>query len=375
MAMPAGTCRAQRRQRGTDGAKRSRQVGADAAGPQPSQTAHRLGQRRAAAARRAAAPGAKRAGRRHRLNILPGHGCERSRGRAPPRCGRGRAGAAPDGGTARAALAARRGGPSPGRAPGADARRARARARLGRRPGRRPRGAAAALSEGRDRRRRARRVVAGARRAIVRAALVAARPRACVGPCRRRARRRAGPRPARLGQHGAARRASIRRRCSRAGTALLAVDGFVAFSCLGPGTLAELRELYAALGWPAPTPGFIDMHDLGDMLVAAGFADPVLDQETLTLSWASAEALLARAAPARRQRRARSLRRPAHAGVAAPPARGARGARRRRRPHRARLRDRLRPRVQGRAARSRAATWRCRSTTCVRWCGDPAEPR
>jgi malonyl-CoA O-methyltransferase len=35
------------------------------------------------------------------------------------------------------------------------------------------------------------------------------------------------------------------------------------------------------------------MHDLGDMLVAAGFADPVLDQETLTLSWAGAEALLA----------------------------------------------------------------------------------
>jgi malonyl-CoA O-methyltransferase len=74
---------------------------------------------------------------------------------------------------------------------------------------------------------------------------------------------------------------------------LVAVDGLVAFSCLGPGTLAGLRELYAAMGWPAPTPGFIDMHDLGDMLVAAGFADPVLDQETLTLSWPNAEALLA----------------------------------------------------------------------------------
>jgi malonyl-CoA O-methyltransferase len=34
------------------------------------------------------------------------------------------------------------------------------------------------------------------------------------------------------------------------------------------------------------------MHDLGDMLVAAGFADPVLDQETLALSWPSADALL-----------------------------------------------------------------------------------
>ena len=74
--------------------------------------------------------------------------------------------------------------------------------------------------------------------------------------------------------------------------ALLEVEGLVVFSCLGPGTLGELRELYAGLGWPAPTPGFIDMHDLGDMLVAAGFADPVLDQETLNLSWTSAEALL-----------------------------------------------------------------------------------
>ena len=74
---------------------------------------------------------------------------------------------------------------------------------------------------------------------------------------------------------------------------LLDIDGVAAFSCLGPGTLRELRDLYAANGWPAPTPGFIDMHDLGDMLVDAGFADPVLDQETITLRWKSAEALLA----------------------------------------------------------------------------------
>jgi malonyl-CoA O-methyltransferase len=36
----------------------------------------------------------------------------------------------------------------------------------------------------------------------------------------------------------------------------------------------------------------VDMHDLGDMLVHAGFADPVMDQETLTLTWTSPEALL-----------------------------------------------------------------------------------
>jgi malonyl-CoA O-methyltransferase len=74
---------------------------------------------------------------------------------------------------------------------------------------------------------------------------------------------------------------------------LLEVEGVAVFSCLGPGTLGELRGIYAASGWPPPTPGFIDMHDLGDMLVDAGFADPVLDQETITLRWRNADALVA----------------------------------------------------------------------------------
>ena len=73
----------------------------------------------------------------------------------------------------------------------------------------------------------------------------------------------------------------------------LSVDGFVMFSCLGPGTLRELRALYQRLGWGPPTQGFVDMHDLGDMLVQAGFADPVMDQEVLTLQWDSPHALLA----------------------------------------------------------------------------------
>ncbi len=73
----------------------------------------------------------------------------------------------------------------------------------------------------------------------------------------------------------------------------LEVDGFVMFSCLGPGTLRELRALYERLGWGAATPAFVDMHDLGDMLVHAGFADPVMDQETVTLQWRDADALLA----------------------------------------------------------------------------------
>jgi malonyl-CoA O-methyltransferase len=38
---------------------------------------------------------------------------------------------------------------------------------------------------------------------------------------------------------------------------------------------------------------FVDMHDLGDMLVNAGFSTPVMDMETITVTYASPEKLLA----------------------------------------------------------------------------------
>ena len=72
----------------------------------------------------------------------------------------------------------------------------------------------------------------------------------------------------------------------------LAVDGFLMFSCLGPDTARELHAVYAALGWPPAGHAFTDMHDWGDMLVHAGFAEPVMDMERITLSFPSAERLL-----------------------------------------------------------------------------------
>ena len=72
----------------------------------------------------------------------------------------------------------------------------------------------------------------------------------------------------------------------------LAVDGFLMFSTLGPGTLTALQSLYTRAGWPPPFAPFVDMHDLGDMLIGAGFADPVMDQETLTLTWPTPAAAL-----------------------------------------------------------------------------------
>ena len=73
----------------------------------------------------------------------------------------------------------------------------------------------------------------------------------------------------------------------------LAVDGFLMFSCLGPDTLRELRGAYAQWGWPEPAHEFTDMHDWGDMLVEAGFAEPVMDMERITLTYETPERMLA----------------------------------------------------------------------------------
>ena len=70
---------------------------------------------------------------------------------------------------------------------------------------------------------------------------------------------------------------------------VLSVGGLAMFSTLGPDTLAELRE---AAG-PGRVHSFADMHDIGDMMVAAGFADPVVDMERLRIEYSGGDALLA----------------------------------------------------------------------------------
>ena len=64
------------------------------------------------------------------------------------------------------------------------------------------------------------------------------------------------------------------------------------FSCLGPDTARVLHALYARAGWPAAGHQFTDMHDWGDMLVQAGFSEPVMDMERLVLTYDSPQALL-----------------------------------------------------------------------------------
>jgi len=73
----------------------------------------------------------------------------------------------------------------------------------------------------------------------------------------------------------------------------LATDGFLMLSCLGPDSLGGLRQLYADLGWAPPGHALTDMHDWGDMLVHAGFAEPIMDMERITLTYSTPQSLLA----------------------------------------------------------------------------------
>ena len=148
----------------------------------------------------------------------------------------------------------------------------------------------------------------------------------------------------------------------------LATDGFLMFSCLGPDTLRELRALYAALGWPPPAHDFTDMHDWGDMLVHAGFAEPVMDMERITLTWETPAAAAGRncansaptSIPARfAALRGRGWRARLDAGAGAVAART-------RRPAGPDVRDHLRPRAQTGAPR---ANERAQRRLAARTCG------
>ena len=85
---------------------------------------------------------------------------------------------------------------------------------------------------------------------------------------------------------------------------VLRSDGLLMFSCFGPDTLRELRDAFTA-AFPATAGSatavagdvrvlpFVDLHDYGDMLVAAGFATPVMDMEKLNITYTNVDRLLA----------------------------------------------------------------------------------
>ena len=73
---------------------------------------------------------------------------------------------------------------------------------------------------------------------------------------------------------------------------VLKVEGLLMFSTFGPDTLKELRAAFDRVDGYNHINRFADMHDIGDMLVAAGFAEPVMDMEYLTLTYHDVKAVM-----------------------------------------------------------------------------------
>lgn len=72
---------------------------------------------------------------------------------------------------------------------------------------------------------------------------------------------------------------------------VLVPGGALMFSTYGPDTLKELREAFATIDSAAHVHAFHDMHDLGDMLVAAGFDAPVMEMERIAVTYPDIDAL------------------------------------------------------------------------------------
>jgi malonyl-CoA O-methyltransferase len=73
---------------------------------------------------------------------------------------------------------------------------------------------------------------------------------------------------------------------------VLAPGGLLMFSTFGPDTLKELRAAYAGVDGHTHVNRFIDLHDVGDVLVQRGFADPVMDMEPFTLTYSDVRTLM-----------------------------------------------------------------------------------
>jgi malonyl-CoA O-methyltransferase len=72
---------------------------------------------------------------------------------------------------------------------------------------------------------------------------------------------------------------------------VLRPDGMLLFTTLGPGTFRELREVWASVDPEVTLPDFADILEVGDALLAAGFREPVMDMEVITLQYPRLEAM------------------------------------------------------------------------------------
>lgn len=74
---------------------------------------------------------------------------------------------------------------------------------------------------------------------------------------------------------------------------VLQPEGLLMFSTFGPDTLKELRAASKETNGNTHVSRFIDMHDIGDALIRAGFSTPVLDVEHYTLTYDDVKSVMA----------------------------------------------------------------------------------
>lgn len=73
---------------------------------------------------------------------------------------------------------------------------------------------------------------------------------------------------------------------------VLRADGLLLLSTFGPDTLQELRLAFAETDAAPHVSRFLDIHQIGDALIAAGFRDPVLERDVFTLTYADTLTLM-----------------------------------------------------------------------------------
>ena len=73
---------------------------------------------------------------------------------------------------------------------------------------------------------------------------------------------------------------------------VLKPGGMLLFATFGPDTLKELRESWSRVDDNIHVNHFIDLHDVGDAILHAGLADPVMDMEMITVTYKNVKSIM-----------------------------------------------------------------------------------